>query len=460
MSGRSAASGGVQFDWQLHEAADEHLQELISRFLAHHTPAAALAERIEAGTSTRFIDWVDHIGLPEADAGLEVLERLGFKDSPPARCPQGARVLRVPGSTLFPVVVRKAGPTIMAMIVQDVAAFQAVHAKARPIEGVQYAPVRTLELGRRDERAFVVMERRGSCGFCAEDANDVQAYAKAMRSFFVRKRDFFGEDEGLRATEDLVRKVLGHLTPSRAADAFFRAERAYWETRNDAGSLQRERQDGLGLGWGNHDHHTYRCSREHFKDTIAILELLGMVPREGFYAGKEAGWGAQVLEHPGCGAVVFADVDLAPEERRSDFAHLGLKPLPRPGTIGIWVALHGESMLQAGLHHLAARFDFDRVRRDLKDKGVGVMGPFSDFPFLRQAFTEPQVWPLDAGRAGDALDLGLITKERHEAFARKGAIGSHMECIERNMGFLGFNQDSVDVIIKATDPRHQTPGKD
>ena len=459
MSGRSEASGGGQFDWQLHEVAEEHLQELISRFLAHHPPAAALAERIEAGTSTRFIDWVDHIGVPEVDAGLEVLERLGFEDSPPARCPPNARVMRVPGSTLFPLVVRKGGPTILAIMVQDVAAFQAVHAKTRSIEGVQYAPVRTLELGRRDERSFVVMERRGSGGFCAEDSDDVQAYAKAMRSFFVRKRDFFGEDEGLRATEDLVRKVLGHLTPSRAADAFFRAERAYWETRNDAGSMQRERQDALGLGWGNHDHHTYRCSREHFKDTIAILELLGMTSREGFYAGKEAGWGAQVLEHSGCGAVVFADVDLAPEERRSDFAHLGLKPFPKRGTIGIWVALHGESILQAGLHHLAARFDFERIRKDLKERGAGVMSPFSDFPFLRQAFTEPQVWKVDAGRAGDALDLGLITKERHEEFKRKGAIGSHMECIERNMGFKGFNQESVSVIIRATDPRTQTPGK-
>jgi glycolate oxidase len=35
------------------------------------------------------------------------------------------------------------------------------------------------------------------------------------------------------------------------------------------------------------------------------------------------------------------------------------------------------------------------------------------------------------------------------------AIGSHMENLQRKQGFKGFNQDSVTVIIKETDPRTQ-----
>ena len=30
--------------------------------------------------------------------------------------------------------------------------------------------------------------------------------------------------------------------------------------------IQKRRQDLLGLGWANHDHHTFRSSRAHFAD--------------------------------------------------------------------------------------------------------------------------------------------------------------------------------------------------
>ena len=65
----------------------------------------------------------------------------------------------------------------------------------------------------------------------------------------------------------------------------------YWTNRNRAARFQKGRQDALGLGWANHDHHTYRSSREHFPRLIAILEDLGFQCRERFYAGREAGWG-------------------------------------------------------------------------------------------------------------------------------------------------------------------------
>jgi hypothetical protein len=36
-----------------------------------------------------------------------------------------------------------------------------------------------------------------------------------------------------------------------------------------------------------------------------------------------------------------------------------------------------------------------------------------------------------------------------------GAIGSHLENLQRKAGFKGFNQQSVSVSIQATDPRKQ-----
>ena len=102
-------------------------------------------------------------------------------------------------------------------------------------------------------------------------------------------------------------------------------------------------------------------------------------------------------EQPVVGIVVFSDVDLMPEELRVDVSSQKLPPSARLGTVGLWVGLHGESFLDAGMHHLEARFDYRLLREQLKDEGVNTMNPFSDFEFLRQAFTEGERWPVSRG---------------------------------------------------------------
>jgi hypothetical protein len=47
----------------------------------------------------------------------------------------------------------------------------------------------------------------------------------------------------------------------------------------------------------------------------------------------------------------------------------------------------------------------------------------------------------------------LITEEQAAGFVKNGAVGSHLENLQRKGGFKGFNQKSVSVIIEATDPR-------
>lgn len=74
-------------------------------------------------------------------------------------------------------------------------------------------------------------------------------------------------------------------------------------------------------------------------------------------------------------------------EAEGDFAHQGLAPRQELGTVGLWCALHGESMLSAGLHHLAGRFDFDAVTAALAERGVPMMHPFSEFAYLRLSDT-------------------------------------------------------------------------
>jgi hypothetical protein len=83
------------------------------------------------------------------------------------------------------------------------------------------------------------------------------------------------------------------------------------------------------------------------------------------------------------------------------------------------------------------------------------MKPFTDFSYLRQAFTEGERWIVAPARIDRLLGAGLITAEQAGQFRAQGAIGSHLENLERNDGFKGFNQTGVSEIIAATDPRKQ-----
>jgi len=89
----------------------------------------------------------------------------------------------------------------------------------------------------------------------------------------------------------------------------------------------------------------------------------------------------------------------------------------------------------------------------LAGAGVETMKPFSDLPFLKQAFTEGERWTVRRERAELLLHRKLIDQTQFNQFVTQGAIGSHLENLQRKGGFKGFNQKSVSVIIQATDPR-------
>ena len=209
------------------------------------------------------------------------------------------------------------------------------------------------------------------------------------------------------------------------------------------------------LGWANHDHHTYRSSRESFTSLIAFLEKLGFECRERFYAGREAGWGAQVIEHHATGVTIFADVDMSPEELAQDFSHEPLAPRNELGTVGLWCALHGEAFLQAGMHHLECQFDFAATRDQLKQVGIDTMPPFTDFAYLRQAFTRGEQWQVDPARVNDLRweEIDYRTTGRSVFEVNGARLGSHMEILQRDDGYKGFNQTGINEIIAATDPR-------
>ena len=116
-----------------------------------------------------------------------------------------------------------------------------------------------------------------------------------------------------------------------------------------------------------------------------------------------------------------------------------LPPAPRLGTVGLWCGLHGDSFLQAGMHHLEARFDFARLRDQLAQQGVNTMKPFSDFEFLRQAFTEGERWPVrparveaTAGARADHEGTGgaLSARRRDRQPSRKPATQGRLQRLQ------------------------------
>ena len=81
------------------------------------------------------------------------------------------------------------------------------------------------------------------------------------------------------------------------------------------------------------------------------------------------------------------------------------------------------------------------------------MSKFTDFPFLKQAFTKGEVWPVAELRLQTAQQRGSLTHEQIERFRIQGAIGSHLEILQRDDGYKGFNQTGISQIIRGTDPR-------
>jgi hypothetical protein len=442
----------ANFDWPLADAAEEFLRRKLSEFLEKNAFARRLAQRMRDETGTDFFEWIDHLFLPEAEESS--LVAAGFVRDFAVETPAGFRVFEHSRATL-PRVLIGAGPFTVALKPEFVADFAARQGVPREPEGKPLSRYRSLLVAGENGTRLEAVERRAYRGFVPAPLSpgEREAIIEARQLWQARPRLFDRETAGFEHLNATLGRVLGLVSPELACQFFFEAERTYWESRNYAARLQKQRQDALGLGWGNHDHHTFRCSRAHFVDLIALLMQLGFQKRERYYAGAEAGWGAQILEHPVTGIVVFADVDLLPDETHIDFSTARLPAPSRLGTVGLWVGLHGESVLEAGMHHLEARFDFEQLRDQLQGRGVNLMNPFSDFPFLRQAFTEGERWPVRRPRSERLLRAGLISREQFERFVTEGALGSHLENLQRHGGFKGFNQKSVSVVIAATDPR-------
>lgn len=446
------------YHWEPQPAPARLIHQRLNDCLDQSSFGKQLSRRMLTETGTRLLDWIDHFGLPERDVAIQELPRVGYTQSQTA---QGETVW-IHEEGMFPRIRQVPGrQRHLAIKVESVVDFLFAHQLVNcQIEGDPFSSLRKACVEHGKSIEFWIVERHGDSGFESHTCSKSSAADLALsvtrhsEAFHLRRRECGTDYEGFQEANRLVDAAISDLGRDRACDLFFAAERDYWLKRNRAGRVQLARQSSLGLGWANHDHHTYRSSRESFVDLIAFLEKLGFVCRERFYAGREAGWGAQVIEHPVTGVTIFADVDMSPEELSQDFSHQPLPPRDHLGTVGLWCALHGEAFLQAGMHHLECQFDFDETREQLRQAGIDTMPPFTDFSYLRQAFTRGEQWPVNPDRVERLRTKARITDEQARQFLASGALGSHLEILQRDDGYKGFNQTGINEIITATDPRN------
>ena len=434
--------------WTTQPAAAALVTQTLKDALRAVPDAQALTSRLRDVIGVRLIDILDYISLPGgADVGAFLAA--GWQPDP-----LDAVVLRNP-TGLFPAVLTRGDGLSVGFKVEYVHEFVAAQGLRAPVEGAMHAPFRRVLFAEANGVAFEAVERRGSKGFEPSDpaAATLRAAQLHLQTFRTRRRSFDSIGAGYDVTDAIVAAAVTDLGQDWACWLWLRAEREYWESRNSAGRIQKARQDAHGIGWANQDHHTYDSSREWFHRCVGVLEALGFECRELFYAGDAAGWGSQILEQPAIGSVIFADIDLAPDELDIDFAHMELEPLPFLRRAGLWCGLHGESVLEAGINHLECMYDHEVLARQLEGQGVRFMQPFSDFPHLYQALTEGEWWPVDPARVDALEQADFISAEQAEDFRLHGSIGSHLENLERNDGFKGFNQPGIDGVLRAIDPR-------
>ncbi|MFM7321746.1 MAG: hypothetical protein ACKO5K_09515 [Armatimonadota bacterium] len=435
--------------WPRCPEADAFFRSLLDQFVAANPALEAMRGRL-AAVGVDIAVLVDHWVIPEGSVPTPLLADLGLVET---RLPEGDRVWRHPGARL-PALRFKRERTVLALGIESIEAFAEAHAlNLDAVHGETEANYRcghvALTVGE-----LMPIERRGTAGYAPSDLDpEARSALPWLRDAFDNRPRTLPESDVVAETLRAFDHAARLLGKGRAVEEFFASERRYYFRRNALARWQGTRQSTVGIGWANHDHHTYRTARPTFRPLIQALVHMGFVARERFHAGPEAGWGAQILDHPDTRVVVCADVDLAPEESEVDFTRTALPDRATLGTIGLWCGLHGSSIATAGLHHLECEFLHDIVRDQCIAAGGGVMSPFTDLPMLRQSFTEAEIWSVDPARLDALVASGRISKGEAQRFQTEGAKGSHLEILQRWEGYKGFDKTSVSGIIRSTDAR-------
>ncbi len=283
------------FNWPLAYEAEKLLRRYICSFLDQNKVANRLVGEMGDRTGTDFYEWVDHFSLNVEHA--EELRAVGLVREV-VETPADTESYYHPRAMMPRVLLERSCssrsiPASLAIRTESLADVIAKQNVLTEIHGDFGAGLRKALLSDEANHQFLAVERLGYRGFLTvpPKPEHVEAVIKVRELWRARKRDFANDAEGVAHALGLQRQAIRLVGPDVACELFFAEERFYWESRNRAGQLQKRRQDSLGLGWSNHDHHTFRSSRRFFADLIEFLLRFGFQKRERYYAGARGGLG-------------------------------------------------------------------------------------------------------------------------------------------------------------------------
>jgi hypothetical protein len=392
--------------------------------------AALFAQRLLDTSAVRLLDLIDSLGLQDVDS----LNSMGWR-----RTERGIWRHEQPG---IPDILER-DKLCVAFRVERLDHLLDTLGLETPIEGQPFGVFRRARVFATDGVNVDAVERNG--GAAHEPVNvpewRIRRALIHQQIFRTRRRDFRSAERGMREARRLISAAVADLGPNQACDLFLRAEREHWMRWCSAGLLQYRRQQRAGVGWSNIDHHAYVASREHVHDLIELFVELGFRLGEIL---RVDGWARQLLEHPVLCSTIAVDVDLDMNEE------LDGGPLPPPlwhGGAGAWADLHGESLLEAGLHHVGCLLDRSAFAHQAQVDGITLLPPSSDRSAFFQQMSLPEERAINPRRIDRLEREELLTPSQAEQLRLHGGSAAQLECIERNGGFTGYDAPMTAPVI-------------
>jgi len=284
-------SSEQNFKWECHPRAEQLLLKILDNCIQVNPMISELKDALRKHTSTRLFDWVDHLVIEHSFSLEHELDETGFISD---HAGPSYRVFYHPGAQLPRVVVldQEISSGGVAVKVDSCADFLMVRGMNGVIEGSVFGIYRRVCVSTEKGISLWAVERRTNHSMepVIHEGGFVDKYLKAREKWQSRPRDMENEREAMGETLNLAEELVSLLGEDLAAWVVLEVERKYWQARNLAGQVQKNRQDHVGMGWANHDHHTFRSSRLLFPQLVRLFEILGFHCRERFYAGEDAGW--------------------------------------------------------------------------------------------------------------------------------------------------------------------------
>jgi len=234
---KTSSSTEKRFDWPVCYDAENYVLETLESVFERNTFARSLSEQMRRETGTLFLDWVDHLAISrQAEPRLR---ELGFVPET-VEAPPGQRVFWHPEALLPRIVINPSDEIVVALRVESIDAFKAAHRLSESPEGPVDSPFRRLLVDRNNGACLEAIERRGYRGYVPQASFDPGPMRKARAIWKRRPRTFENEEEGFKQTLGLLDDLIGSLGRDLACAIVFEEERAFWQSRNRAGQVQKK----------------------------------------------------------------------------------------------------------------------------------------------------------------------------------------------------------------------------